>query len=74
MTEFTQEQIDKAQAVIDYVDIDPLTGQRHCRWCKFPADSRHRKGDYLCPQCQRWQNAKAFPDGVPGLTQETSNG
>lgn len=45
---------------------DPVAGTRHCRWCLTVTRS---EGEYLCPQCGRWQHGKAFPDGVPGVSQ-----
>lgn len=82
----TQAQIDRARRIIAFEQRDPLTGDRHCRWCLLKAPvvllgadgevaSRPQDGgEYLCPQCGRWQNERAFPDGVPGLTQEASGG
>lgn len=66
---------DKAQRIISYEVRDPLTETRKCRWCGLDAPaSAQAGGEYLCPGgeggCGRWQHERAFPDGVPGLTQE----
>lgn len=66
----TPSQLAHAKRVVGYQPRDPLSGDRTCRWCLFPAPAAHQKdGEYLCPQCLRWQADKAYPDGVPGLTQ-----
>lgn len=72
MPEFTKAQRDQAARVIAFEIRDPLTGVRSCRWCLFRTpDAQQDGGEYLCPQCGRWQAEKAFPQGVPGLTQVT---
>lgn len=70
----TKAQVLQAQRVIQYEQRDPLTGERACRWCLMKSPEAHQDGgEYLCPQCLRWQNEKAFPQGVPGLTQVTDD-
>lgn len=54
-------------AAVQFKLMDPATGRRHCRWCLTVTDEQ---GEYLCVQCGRWQHDKAFPDGVPGISQE----
>lgn len=71
----TKAQLTRARAVVDYVVRDPLDGRRRCRWCGLDAPAHAQDGgEYLCPAdlggCGRWQHARAFPDGVPGLTQD----
>lgn len=74
----TKAQRDKAARIVAYEVRDPLTETRKCRWCGWDApEEAQAGGEYLCPTdrdqkgCGRWQHEKAFPDGVPGLTQTT---
>lgn len=56
----------KHDEAVRFKVVDPVTGRRHCRWCMTVTTET---GEYLCPQCGRWQHEKAFPDGVPGVSQ-----
>ncbi len=78
---FSAQQRDRHEAAVRHRIVDPVTGVRHCRWCLTAAPrvqidddgnvlARPQDGgEYLCPQCGRWQHERAFPDGVPGVSQ-----
>jgi hypothetical protein len=65
----TKAQHAQAQTILDHRVVDPIDGGVRCRWCLHPSHVVGDDTDFLCGQCGRWQGAKAFPDGVPGLTQ-----
>lgn len=73
----TEARLIRAEAILTHKAIDVVTGERVCQWCGVRASERVDgplidDGDYLCWQCGRWNGAKAWPDGIPGLTQETT--
>lgn len=68
----TEAQTERARRVTTHEARDPLTDRRLCRWCGVEApEEAQAGGEYRCPDngCGRWQQEKAWPDGIPGLTQ-----
>jgi predicted RNA-binding Zn-ribbon protein involved in translation (DUF1610 family) len=62
----TRAQQSRHEAAVGFRVVDPVTGVRHCRWCMTATTE---EGEYQCPQCGRWQHERAFPSGVPGVSQ-----
>jgi hypothetical protein len=72
LTKAQKAQVDN---LLTWVDRHPITGRRRCVHCGVdaPEASQNDSDDFLCDPtrgCARWQQARAYPDGVPGYTQE----